>query len=452
MSGTRKDGLAVDPAEGAGRSETGSRPADPEAMTKSELVRELRQLRAELAARAHMTAIESIDEATASRRLVALEEAIAVMPVGFMLFDANDRLVFKNNRFVLYDSQGIRDRLGTTFEDIVRFGVELGVYPDARTDPEGWIADRLAAHRSPRGNLVQPVRDGRYIQIEEKRLPGGGTVGTYTDVSQIKQAEALRDRAFQEAERASRAKSTFLANMSHELRTPLNAIIGFTQLLLSERGTMIDDERQRDYLHDIEFSAKHLSSIISDLLDISRVEAGQYRLNKQAISIAEVCDQVCRLFDRQALEAGIRLTTAIGEEGAASVRADQRALHQMLINLVSNAIRHARGGDRIDLFSLVRNGAVEIAVRDEGAGIPADELTEVVKPFYRSRRETDQRDSGLGLGLALTKMLMELHGGQLVLESEEGQGTTAILRFPPGSGEDSGESPETDPAVLHQGA
>ena len=429
LSGDKENPPSVTPAEDRGRSQTESRPVDPEALSREELAQEVRRLRAELAARAHMTVIDSIDEATASRRLAALEDAIAAMPVGFVLFDQNDRLLFKNNRFQFYDSDGMRDRLGTSFEELLRFGIELGMYPDAGDDPDGWIETRLAAHRAPTERIVQETRDGRFIQIEEKRLNCGGTVGTYTDVSQIKMAEDLRDRAFEEVERASRAKSTFLANMGHELRTPLNAIIGFTQLLLSDRAEMIDAERRREYLQDIEFSAKHLTSIISDILDISRVETGQYRITKQRLAVADICEQVCRLFQRQALDQGTELVVSIGPDDPVHVAADQRALHQMLINLVSNAIRHSGAEQRIEIGSRLKGDEVQLWVRDQGPGIAAEELPEVVKPFYRSSRNTEPDDAGLGLGLALTHLLMELHGGRLLLESEVGRGTTATLSF-----------------------
>ena len=430
MSGDKENPPSDRPAMDRGRSQTESRPVEPEALSREELAQEVRRLRAELAARAHMTVIDSIDEATASQRLAALEDAIAVLPVGFVLFDQNDRLLFKNNRFQFYDSEGMRDRLGTSFEELLRFGIELGMYPDSGEDTEAWIAARLAAHRAPNERIVQETRDGRFIQIEEKRLSCGGTVGTYTDVSQIKIAEDLRDRAFEEVERASRAKSTFLANMGHELRTPLNAIIGFTQLLLSDRSEMIAPERRQEYLRDIEFSAKHLTAIISDILDISRVETGQYRIEKRRLAIADICAQVCRLFQRQAADQGTELIVSIGPEDPGHVAADQRALHQMLINLVSNAIRHSGSGERIVIRSRLDGADVRIAVADQGQGIPPEELTEVVKPFYRSARRGEPDDSGLGLGLALTHLLMELHGGQLMLESEVGRGTTATLCFP----------------------
>ena len=412
------------------RSGTESRPKDPEAMARDELIAELRCLRAESAARAHLTDIGKIDEATASRRLAILEEAIAELPVGFMLFDEDDRLVLKNNRFQFYDSQGQRDRLGTSFEDLLRFGIELGMYADAQENPEEWMADRLEAHKHPEGAVVQAVRDGRYIQIEERRLPAGATVGTYTDVSQVKQAEVMRDRAFRELERANFAKSRFLANMSHELRTPLNAIVGFTQFLLSEQGDACDAARRKEYLRDIEFSAKHLASIISDLLDISRVETGQYPLAPQQVSLSEACAQVQRLFARQVAEAGIEIAVSVASECENRIEADRRALHQMLINLLSNAVRFSSPGDRIEIAARRHGDDVEVSVTDQGVGIPAAEISEVIKPFHRGQHDENTQGDGLGLGLALTHSLMELHGGALIIESDVGRGTQAILRFP----------------------
>ena len=418
-------GAAIDPNGQA------SRPPDPEDMGKAELVDEVRRLRSEAAAQRHLTNVADLDEESTKRRLALLESAIAAMPVGFMLFDSQDRLVIKNNRFLCHDIHGQRDRPGTTFEEILRFGLELGIYLEAARDPEAWVAGRMKAHAKPKEPLIQLTRDGRYIQIQERRLPDGSTVGTYTDVSHIKEAEQALDQARLMAERANRAKTVFLANMSHELRTPLNAVIGFIELLLSETGQAVSEERRLDYLRDIDMAAKHLSSIITDILDISRVEAGQYDISLQPLQIDEACEQVVRLFKPQALQSNLTLDLDVQLDTDATLQVDARAFRQMMINLLSNALRYSRPGGRVEILAQKAEGSIEISVTDQGVGISQAELREVMKPFYRGSEPLDRGAGGLGLGLALTSMLIELHGGALALESELGRGTKATLRFAP---------------------
>lgn len=392
-------------------------------MTHADLVREVRHLRGQAAALGQLSDPSALDENSARRRLLLLEQALAKLPVGFVLFDAEDRLVFKNNRFQLFDSKGERDRPGVTFEDILRFGLSLGIYADAEEDPERWLRARLQAHRAPGDPQVHRARDGRYVQIEECRLEDGGTVGAYTDVTALKEAE-------QALEQASQAKSTFLANMSHEFRTPLNAIIGFTELLLSEHGPGLGTARGEEYLRDISQAAKHLAAIISDILDIARVEAGQYEVEKVSVDLAMACDEIVRWFEAPASDAEVQLVNRVPRNAPVVLQADPRLLRQMLINLVANSLRYSRAGGEIVLSCNALDRGTEVIIADQGSGIAADQLAAVQKPFHRGAQQGERGRGGLGLGLALTRMLVETHDGDLILESEQNVGTTVRLWFP----------------------
>ena len=417
-----------------------NRPTDPSRMTREALVKEVRRWRADSAVACHLTDVSNLDEDSARRRLAILENALAFMPVGFGLYDADDRLVFKNNRFQLFDDRGERDRPGTCFEDILRFGVETGTYPDALDDPEAWVAERLAQHAHPGDRIMQRTNDGRHILIEERRLDDGCTIATYTDVSQIKQAEETVDRALQDATRASNSKSVFLANMSHELRTPLNAIIGFAQVLLSPGLTVTSETKRQEYLQDILDAARHLLAIISDILDVSRVEVGGYKVVKQPVDVLEICRAVYRMFEIEAAKAEVSLSISADDPASMVWHADPRALQQMVINLVANSLRYTASQGRIDIAIRQTGDALCIDVADNGSGIPADELREVVKPFHRGKESPRHSPGGLGLGLALTSMLMDLHGGELRLASELNAGTTATLWFPRSSTSDADTS------------
>lgn len=408
---------------------SGNRPEAPESLDNGALATEVRRLRAENAALRSLTEARMQRGSDAERRVAVLEQAIGMLPVGFLLVDPDDRIAFKNNRNLSYDDEGIRDRPGTPFVDLLRFAIEVGLYPEALDDPEGWIARRMEMHKTPRERVVQRTSDGRHIQIEERRFGQGYTVGTYTDVTELKLTEEALGRALQQAEADNRAKSIFLANMSHELRTPLNAIIGFTEFLLGESGARLSEARRRDLLQDVLFSGRHLATIISDILDLSRAETGQYRIARAPVHIADSLRQIVRLFAEKARTREVAIDTSIAPGTPAAFNIDARALHQMLINLIANSLRHTPPGGRIDVTASKGPDGLRIAVADTGGGIAPDELEAVLKPFTRGRNTQGMVDGGVGIGLALTRELMDSHGGRLSLTSELGKGTTVTLHF-----------------------
>jgi two-component system cell cycle sensor histidine kinase PleC len=240
--------------------------------------------------------------------------------------------------------------------------------------------------------------------------------------------EALRKRF--EAETANASKTAFLANMSHELRTPLNAILGFSEIISQECFGPVGSLRYKDYASDIHSSGAHLLSLINDLLDIAKIEAGRMEILRHPLDARRTFDVALKLIGFKASEKRQRLTIHV-EAGAPVLYADERALKQMLINLVSNAVKFTREGGKIDVVaSAARDGGFQIMVRDNGPGIPQEKLATIFTPFSQVDNRYDRQTGGTGLGLALVRGLAELHGGRAWLESEQGAGCSAFIVLP----------------------
>jgi PAS domain S-box-containing protein len=365
-----------------------------------------------------------------------LADTIDSISEGLALFDADDGLVLHNIRFLDAHPFLPRDRslVGVAFEEVLRSGLAAGAFldPQAATDPDRWLKVRLSRHRNPTDQPIeQAMADGRWVRVTERRTNGGGIVGVWTDITDSKRREAAVFEAKEAAELASRAKSTFLANMSHELRTPLNAVIGFAELIGLQVNGPVGHDRYLEYARDIRVSGEHLLTLINDILDLSRIEAGAVELNEDDIVCAELIDSCVRLIGGQAARAGLGLEVAPAGDLPA-IRGDRRRLRQVLINLLSNAVKFTPKGGRIRLWAERRpDGGLALCVSDTGIGMSADGIVEALTPFKQLDNCLARRYEGAGLGLPLSKNLIELHGGRLELASEVGRGTTAGCWLPP---------------------
>jgi two-component system, cell cycle sensor histidine kinase PleC len=240
--------------------------------------------------------------------------------------------------------------------------------------------------------------------------------------------EALRKRF--EAETANASKTAFLANMSHELRTPLNAILGFSEIIAQECFGPVGSERYRDYAGDIHSSGAHLLSLINDLLDVAKIEAGRMDIAPHPLDAARVFDIALKLINTKAREKDQTLAISV-ETSAPSLYADERAIKQILINLVSNAVKFTPLGGRIEVIGgRANNGDFQIMVRDNGPGIPPEKLDQIFTPFNQVDNRFDRQAGGTGLGLALVRGLAELHGGRAWMESEFGRGCSVFVTLP----------------------
>ncbi len=299
----------------------------------------------------------------------------------------------------------------------------------------------LAAHL-----LLGPIR---HIRMAAERLgddetavmiPPTGTGSRLTEINDLRaafNAMVLRLRrarrtevaARREAQEATKSKSRFLANMSHELRTPLNAIIGFAEVT-QRRMTGAERERDREYLGYIHDSGRHLLSIINDLLDLARIEAGGWRLDEEDVDVSLAIRDARVMLGSMPTEKNI-VVTLDGVEEPVMLWADRRAIRQMLLNLTTNAVRYTQEGGRVSIACVTgRTGAVSIVVSDNGPGIEAGELTRIKAPFARGRAQETAATPGTGLGLSIVDALATMHDARFDLASAPGRGTRATVTFP----------------------
>jgi cell cycle sensor histidine kinase DivJ len=263
----------------------------------------------------------------------------------------------------------------------------------------------------------------------ESAPDSGEVVAVTRDVSRRKlDAEAL-EAARREAERANDAKSRFLATVSHELRTPLNAIIGFSEMLTNHTPNGLDAERRADYARVIRDSGQHLLAVVNGILDVSRIEAGQFELNPETFAVGPLVESCYEMMLLRAEQAGLRFDVELARDLPEAV-ADPLAVRQVLINLLANAIKFTPRGGTVSLAVKVSGSGLLLSVSDTGIGIADADLAQVGQPFFQARSSYDRPYEGTGLGLSVVKGLVEMHGGSLEITSRVGEGTRALVRLP----------------------
>ena len=251
------------------------------------------------------------------------------------------------------------------------------------------------------------------------------------NIAEQKRVEQELMRAKEQAELANRAKSQFLANMSHELRTPLNAIIGFSEVIRDQMYGPVGSGRYLRYAADIRESGGHLLGIVNSILDMSKIEAGIFELNEGPCDVAELVEAAARMFEDRARQAGIALDQQV-EPGLPPLMADEGVCRQVLLNLLSNAVKFTATGGRVTLAAdRAPEGGLRVRVVDTGIGIPPGDVDSVFDRFSQVENSYTRKYGGTGLGLHLTKKLVELHGGTIELASTEGAGTTVTVTLPP---------------------
>jgi len=278
-----------------------------------------------------------------------------------------------------------------------------------------------------RNGAVVPVE----IAARPARIGGRATlVGFFRDITHRKEHERLLVEAREAATAANRSKTTFLANISHELRTPLNAIIGLSEMIAGGFFGPVGHPKYTEYANDIRDSGSHLLDLINDILDLSRIELGKAELSDDDLDLDEEIDQCWRTVRQLIDESGLGCSRRIAPR-VRRLRADRRAVRQMLLNLLSNAIKHTPAGGRIEIAAEpTADGGIALSVSDTGVGIAPERLADVTTPFNAANDKGVNNLGGTGLGLAITKGLVERHGGRFEIASRLGAGTTVRLNFP----------------------
>jgi len=350
--------------------------------------------------------------------------------VGIVVTDHNRRVIRVNDGFIRSFGWGRELIVGEDFINLIS--------PDEQ---------QLAAHNHEK-YLVNSTRSSGEMKLIKKDGSISNTlyttatlelsqrrkfqVTTIMDITLRKQMELSLRVAKDQADAANHAKSAFLANMSHELRTPLNAIIGFSEIMMNGTFGVIHIPKYVEYMGDVHSSACHLLEIINEVLDMSKIEAGRVELDEHHVHIGETILSVERMMASRAFSGNIVIKSIV-EHNLPDIQGDQRLIRQVLINLVSNSVKFCKAGGNITISgSLRRDGDLEIKVIDTGVGIPKDKIPMALEPFGQIHETAHAvgEVTGTGLGLPLAKAMVELHGGELHLDSDVGKGTTVTITFP----------------------
>ncbi|GLS22878.1 signal transduction histidine kinase [Labrys miyagiensis] len=384
-----------------------------------------------------------------------LRDAIETISEAFVLWDPNNRLVMCNSKFqALHNLPDALVRSGTHYSAIV----EAGSQPVVRTNmPTNTLIERGAR------TFEAQLQDGRWLTINERRTKDGGYVSVGTDITSLKdqhtklmdsersligmiadlkRSRQVLERQTQElaelaekyaaekikAESANRAKSEFLANMSHELRTPLNAIIGFSELMESGTFGALSHPRYVGYCRDIHESGRYLLDFVDDILEMSKIEAGEVDLHREHFAVDRLMSDLLRSIKPEA--DAKKLSLHPSWQNGVSLNADRRALRLIMRNLISNAIKFTPEGGKVGLRIRQRDGKVVIYVEDSGIGIPPEAISKLGRPFEQVQTQFTKAHKGSGLGLSIAKSLAELHGGSIRIRSAVDIGTVVMVVLP----------------------
>ncbi|NQU57934.1 MAG: PAS-domain containing protein [Rhodospirillales bacterium] len=377
-----------------------------------------------------------------------------------VLFDQDEKVVFSNDEYhKIFPSSPSKDKIvGVSQESLLRHSVETGLIeaPLAKSDPEAWVTKRLEERRVIKEETRETLlSSGRTYLSRNKQTNDGGMMIIHTDITvrkameeelrkahaeleqrveertlKLSQEVAERKWAEEQANLANRIKSDLLANMSHELRTPLNAIIGFSESMKEETFGPVGSDKNREYLKDIHQSGQHLLELINDILDVSAIEADALELHEENVNISNIVKTSIRIIKPRADTGQITISSSIDPE-LPLIYVDERRAKQVLLNLLSNAVKFTPKDGQISLSAWTNDdGSLAVAIADNGIGMNEEEVNLALSSFGQVDSGLNRKYEGTGLGLPLTRGLMELHGGTLEIKSEPGSGTSVIVTFP----------------------
>ncbi len=383
-------------------------------------------------------------------------EAIESLPDGFAVFDREDRLLTCNQRFRdFFETSQLASLSGIKFETLLRMTVNMGIVELEDNSEAGkaeFIRQRLEQHRNPgSGGSETKLTSGRWVRSVESKIPSGGSVVSYTDITELKTKEQEIQLAREKAETANTTKSAFLATVSHELRTPMNAILGVMNLVQSNSD--LSDENKH-LMETAQNSAERLLQLLNELLDISKMEAGKLELEMSRFSLETVIHRVVTLAKTRAEEKHLVLDYCIAKEASLFVEGDPGRIQQILLNLLGNAIKFTNAGRvalNVSLDDRDANTArIRFTVTDTGEGFPEEQAGRLFKPFSQLDSSASRKYEGTGLGLAICHRLVTLMGGDISASSVPGEGATFEFVIPMAIKQDEDETQATQTPPRYQ--
>ncbi len=356
-------------------------------------------------------------------------EAMENLTEGFVLWNADDELVFCNSQILNDTPAELRPLLAPGLRR--KEYLELRSQSDEITDMDDQIKDWSSIDLKPGSAQTSEFRRGdRWIMVRGQRLKNGALAVFHTDVTDRRNREQELTKAHEEAEIANRTKTEFLANMSHELRSPLTAILGYSEVMQEGTFGPIGNEKYEGYMDNIRTSGLHLQQLINDILDVSAIEAGKLTLHDEEVSIHQILESVQLMMAIPIEEAGLEMVTHL-PDSLPILRADLRRLKQILINLLSNAIKFTPEDGLVTLTAgLTDSGELKIDIADTGIGMSEDGIRTALRKFGQVDGSMTRDQEGSGLGLPLTEGLIAAHGGSMAIKSAPGEGTTVTIIFP----------------------
>ena len=353
------------------------------------------------------------------------------------------------NGAVRFISPAVEALLGTSASGLLGFGLfdrvhvadrpaYLTALSDAARGGEAQSVEFRLKRDAVRGREAGQVSQVNFIWVEMRcrqletvfsKTAEAEVVAVMRDVTERKNQEQALDMARSAAEQADASKTRFLATMSHELRTPLNAIIGFSELIMQEEALMLDAARRKEYAQLINDSGQHLLSVVNGILDISKMESGNFEITPEPFAPRAALINCCDLLALKARESGIDLVTRAADDLPVMV-GDPRAFKQIVLNLVSNAVKFTERGGTVTVSAAVEGVRLMVRIADTGVGIAADDLKRVGDPFFQAGKTYQRRHEGTGLGLSIVKSLVALHGGEMTVQSKVDEGTTVTVALP----------------------
>jgi signal transduction histidine kinase/HAMP domain-containing protein len=369
-----------------------------------------------------MVARETARAQSAEGRLV---QALDTSREGVILVSGAGRILAANAQMRVFFPQ-IGNELAPGGEFTGMGGViQAALAPGARLP----TLDEVGIGRAGAGKSAErELRDGRWIRVTGSRTPDGDFFIFLSDITALKEREENFRRAKQAAETANAAKTRFLANMSHELRTPLNAIIGFSEIIASQLFGAITNAKYVDYATDIMRSGRHLMDVINSVLDLSRSEAGKMELKGETVDLRYILRDCAKIVADQCKAANLILNVPDAGE-ALPVWGEKAKLRQIFLNLLSNAVKFTEPGGAVSIFVRADEDDITVEIADTGIGMSEDDMEIALTPFAQVDSRLARKYEGAGLGLPLTKVFVDLHGGELTLASTPGVGTKARVRF-----------------------